>query len=289
MTDKNPVASAGFNAGAQNVINAEIRFSHPADTARVLDFYKGNRHQHVHIRDEALLADRVRNGHFLLLIDKSNGEVLASSGSYDYKVTGDLDRASYAEIGSTRFSDKVAGFGLYPLFIASQCVHGMLTTPPRSMYIANVYDDSPVGREMLTKKVGWTQIEATPDILETFLKTKDPSTKGDARPMTWYGSPAACLPHESTVILGYLARPQIVHKNGQTILNVDFSKFSLANEYRPHVRDLASGRYDSVLNDGKGSTGHSLEGIANILHTNFRTGYRAVGGTRQVFAPKFPK
>ncbi|GEM_PF-2497067 len=262
-----------FNGGAQDVINAALRFSSAADIENVLNFYKGNRHQHVHIRDEALLASRVRDGHFLILQDKDTGEVLASSGSYDYTVTGDTDRASYAEIGSTRFSDKVAGFGLYPLFIASQVVHGMLGRPPKKMYIANVYDDSPVGREMLTKKVGWNVINATPDIIETFLKTKDPSTKGDMRPMTWYGSPASCLPHESRVILGYLATPQIKHKKLDCVLNIDMSGFDLANKYNPHLKSLASGQWDSLMSDEHGKNMLDLQGVSAMLHTIHNTGH----------------
>lgn len=240
-------------------INAKLRFSRKEDVQDILDFYGGNLHEHVHIRDKNLLAQRVKDGHFLILKDKDSGEILASSGSYDYRVRGDemLAQASYAEIGSTRFGDKVAGFGLYPLFIASQVLHGMLTNPPKLMYIANVYDDSPVGRELLTKKVGWQVINATPGILETFKATKAAQkTAGedndDERPMTWYGSPSSCLGHQAKIVMSFMMNRTITHKKNGTTLALDLSEFDLAQTFRYHLSDLTMGDWD-YLTGAEGS------------------------------------
>jgi hypothetical protein len=247
-----------FNRDAENVINAYVRFSNEKDIGKVLDFYRGNRHQHVHIRDEKLLSNLVKSGNFLLLEDKKTGEILASSGTYPYTVKNDKDRPSYMEIGSTRFSEKVAGFGLYPLFISSQVIHASLTNPCQKMFIANVYDDSPVGRNLLTKKAGWDVIKATPDILEVFLSTKDKTAaknSSDMRTMTWYGSPPSCMPHQAGVILDFLNnKRRITHKSNGTVLKLDYSQFDLAKRFRKHLMYLQNWKDFKDLQDGVDKT-----------------------------------
>jgi hypothetical protein len=241
VSDKTVIKAFSGVSHQQNVIDAELRFSAEEDIDSVLDFYRGNRHQHVHIRDEALLIELVRAGDFLVLKDKSSGEILASSGTYAYHVSGDKEQPSFKEIGSTRFSEKLAGFGLYPLFISSQVVHSMLTDPCKHMFIANVYDDSPVGRELLTKKAGWKIIDATPDILDVFKATKDQEASKDKvqKPMTWYGSPPSCLPHQAGVVLDFIAnKTSIQHKRRDAVLNIDYSRFELAHKYADQLAVL---------------------------------------------------
>lgn len=251
MTD----LKTGFSSSTKTEINAELYFTTKVDTECVLNFYRGNRHQHVHIRDENLLRQMVADGQFLILRDKETGELLASSGTYAYKVDGDNRQASYREIGSTRFSEKVAGFGLYPLFISSQVIHSMLTNPCKKMFIANVYDDSPVGRELLTKKTGWKIINATPDILKVFYATKDKgaSKDEDSRPMTWYGSPAARMPHQARIIQDFIANKTVItHKKHDVVLNVDYSRFDLAKRFAPHLDMLSTLDERKTLCDGNG-------------------------------------
>jgi hypothetical protein len=244
-----------FNRDAHNRIDASLRFSHKGDVSKILNFYRGNRHQHVHIRDENLLAELVTRGNFLILEDKKTGEILASSGTYPYKVKGDKDLPSYMEIGSTRFSEKVAGFGLYPLFISSQVIHASLTKSCTKMFIANVYDDSPVGRNLLTKKAGWKVVLPTKGILDVFHSTKDKTAndnKADNRTMTWYGSPPSCMPHQAKVVMDFLQnKRRIAHKNNGTVLRIDYSQFDLARGYSSHLLHLANLRGYRNLQDGE--------------------------------------
>lgn len=248
-----PEARKSFDqaANAQKTEKVKLRFSQPKDSPQILAYYKENAHQHVHIRDPKWITDHVGKGQFLIL-ENEDGEIIASSATYDYVTEADTDgRPSFFEIGSTNFSPEGNGFGLYPLFIASQVIEAFLNYPPKDKFIANVYDSSPVGRKMLVPKVGWKVIEPSEDVLKKFKSTKSAEHTNE-EPMTWYGSPSECLPHQARVVLDFIENGTITHKSGERAVEIDFSEFSLANELKPLLQEIAHGKFSEVLERSAG-------------------------------------
>lgn len=242
-------AGKDFAAAAQDVVR--VRFSGAGDFEKVFDYYGGNRHHHVHVRDRGLIERQVGRGQFLL-VEKRDGGLVASSAVYDYNLGngagrgGGGARPDYYEVGSTNFSEEGRGYELYQFMIASQVVETFLRAPPEKYFIANVYDSSPVGREMLTKIVGWKVLEPEEAVLEKFRNTKaDPGAKSE--PMTWYAATSSTLPHQARLALGYMDRGEVRHRKTGRVLALDLSGFSLANEWLPQVKDLASGDFGRRL------------------------------------------
>lgn len=237
-------AGKEFAAAAGDAVR--VRFSGSADFEKIFDYYGGNRHHHVHVRDRGLIERHVAKGQFLL-VEKRDGALIASSAVYDYNLGNDgRVRPDYYEVGSTNFSEEGRGYELYQFMIASQVVESFLRAPPERHFIANVYDSSPVGRQMLTKIVGWKVLQPEEAVLEKFRSTKaDPGAKSE--PMTWYAATSSTLPHQARLVLGYMDRGEVKNRKTGRVLALDLSGFSLANAWLPQVKDLASGRSGRLL------------------------------------------
>lgn len=223
----------------------KVRFSQAADVNNILQYYKDNQHQHVHIREAEWYASHARKGQYLLGLE-NDGNIIASTGTYDYIVNGDGDgdvdgKPSYYELGSTSFKPgKGTGYNLYPFFIASQVVQAFLEHPPKEMCIANVYDDSPVGKKMLVPIVGWKEIQPSEDILAKFKSSKSADHTNN-NPMTWYGTPTDTIPHMARIVLDFLNKGEVTNKKTGDVLKLDVSDFSLAQDFRHAVEMLAHG------------------------------------------------
>ncbi|MCB9990596.1 MAG: hypothetical protein H6867_04340 [Rhodospirillales bacterium] len=261
----------------QAIPSLKIRFSKAADIDPILQYYKENQHEHVHVRERDWYADHARKGQYMLGFN-GNDEIIASSGTYDYRVGNDTkDEPSYHEMGSTNFKrGEGTGFNLYPFFIASQVIQALLAYPPKDMCIANVYDDSPVGKKMLVPVVGWQEIQPTQDILGKFKSSKSAEHKNN-NPMTWYGTPTPTLPHMARIVLSFILAGEVSRpvfekdpqtgaflkdeKTGKKVqaidlktgepavekLKLDLNKFSLANEFRAAVETIAHGPFADYL------------------------------------------
>ncbi|MEM7680126.1 MAG: hypothetical protein AAF182_03895, partial [Pseudomonadota bacterium] len=178
----------------------KLRFSSQADTDQIIEYYQENSHQHVHVRKRDWIEHHASAGQFLLGT-RDDGEIIASSALYDYFVEGDKKVPSYYEVGSTNFKRPGgSGFDLYPLFISSQVTESFLQMSPKQHCIANVYNSSPVGRDLLVGKAGWVVIDATPDIIKKFKSTKSGEHTNE-EPMTWYASQSQCLPGQARIVL----------------------------------------------------------------------------------------
>ena len=154
---------------------------------------------------------------------------------------------SYYEVGSTNFRCPGGnGFDLYPLFISSQVIDAFLEMPPNELCIANVYNSSPVGRELLVGRVGWEVIEPTQDILTKFKSTKSSDHENNEE-MTWYGSQSHCLPHQARIVLEWIEKGHATHKKTGESLDIDFSEFSLAQDLKPLVEEIAHGAFGRYL------------------------------------------
>ncbi len=236
-----------FGATNSALESIKIRFSEGSDLGKILDYYKNNGHQHVHVRSPDWIANHVKKGQFLL-VEKMDGTIIASSATYDYNLTNtEGSRPDYYEMGSTNFNAQEGrGYELYQFMIASQVVMAFLEFPPQKHFIANVYDSSPVGREMLTKIVGWKVIQPEAAILEKLKETKADPTK-PLNPMTWYGATSSTLGHQARIVLDYINQGAVTHKKSGKRLNLDLSHFPLANKLKPLVQELAHGRFGQML------------------------------------------
>ena len=245
------------------------RLSSIEDTDKLLQYYKDNAHQHVSVRRHDWIEHHAAKGQFLVF-ETEDGEILASSATYDYVIEGDSEaEPSYYEIGSTNFSDKGKGYGLYPFVIASQCLDAFLRNPPKKNFLADVYDSSPVGRDMLVPKVGWQPEEVEPEVWDKFESTKS-DEHTNQEPMTWYASKSNSLPFQARLVLEELKKTEIVHKNGKQALEIDFGLFPLANEYYPALQKLAYGDFGQWLEN---SDPIDLEHASAALWSELRPGF----------------
>lgn len=232
--------SSAFNSAnsALPVERISPRFSEKRDTDKIIAYYEANTHEHVHVRKRDWIEHHAEKGQFLIF-ETQEGEIIASSAAYDYVAKGDgPDSPSYYEIGSTNFAPKGRGYGLYPFVIASQVIDAFLRIPPGKNFIANVYDDSPVGRKMLVPKAGWSQDNVSKDVLDKFYQTKSPSNDNGTS-MSWYAAKSSSLPHQARLVLSEMRRSLWLHKSGEKGIELDFSKFDLAKEHYQTLLMLA--------------------------------------------------
>ncbi len=249
MNSSTPFSGAAtVNVSHSQVPKMALQFSTERDIDRIIAYYVENSHHHVHVRRRDWIAQHASAGQFMLGTN-NDGDIIASSALYDYMVEGDDPGGlpSYYEVGSTNFKKPGgAGYGLYPLFIASQVIEAFLEMAPRQKCIANVYDSSPVGTQLLVGQVGWVTIEPTEDILEKFKSTKSSDHSND-EPMTWYASQSQCLPHQARIVLHWIQKAEAYNRKADMTMALDFSDFALAKQNRPLVEEIAYGDFGRFL------------------------------------------
>lgn len=240
--------TASFNAssdgqGPQQPGVVKVRFSYPADTARVLQHYRDNPHPHVDYRGDAVFTDRIENGRTLLVMT-GHDEIALASMAYDFNEPGHQgSHATWIELGSTvGAKDKLRGFSMYPFAIASQVVHEFLTQPPADHFFACIYKSNPEVTKFLNTAVGWKFYD--PD--DAFIAVAG-ETPENAKNINWLQATTDTLPHQARVVLEVINKGYLENRKtgGKALLDLD--EFVLANQYLALVQELAHGAFGRML------------------------------------------
>lgn len=226
--------NSNFNQAAQNIV---VRFSEAADVPTVLSFYDQNRHHNVDFRGHDVFTERTETGRALLIFKPDNSLGL-SSMSHTYPAT------DVVEIGSTLTS--MDGFGLYPFVIASQIIHEFLERPPENRFFACIHKpENDAVTKMLNRKVGWHIVTPTQDFADAVGEGPNIDK------LSWLHADSDTLSHQSRVVLAAIDKGTLFNKKTGENVTLDLSRFSLATTYRPHLEELANGRFGEMLESSR--------------------------------------
>lgn len=217
-----------------------FRFSEPSDTARLMDFYGKTQHKDVDKRPAALVQKQIEEGRALII--EKDGEIISSSIGYDYTSPGDdSGRATWIEFGSTISSESARGMGLYPFVIASQSVYEFLKKPPSDAFIGAIYHTATGVFDMLSNKVGWREFTPCDELQDIADLRKDMDH------IHCLHTTSDLVPRQARLVETFMKNATITHKKTKEILELDFSRFPLANELRSHLDELAHGNFGKEL------------------------------------------
>jgi len=157
----------------------------------------------------------------------------------------------WQETGTVR--SVISGFNLYPFLMATQTVNAFLTNPPKDGFIGNAYESNKLVHKLVSDVVGWKQLEPSQDILDACSATKNKGKQNDEKRI-WYHSPSSSLPKQARIIIDCLNKSETGawdrkikgQKTGETLV-LDTSEFTLANHLRPHLQELAYGKFGQYL------------------------------------------
>lgn len=251
-------ASQDFRQSAQTTLT--VRFSDISDAPKLNEFYNSNQHQHVDGLTKDKILNRAKNGR-VIIIEDQNGNIGAASMGKDH-IRGGGKTPEWTEIGATR--SVLSGLGIYPFIIASQVIHETINTPPQKHFIACIYKDNQAVTDFLNKKVGW-HLDTPSD--EQLVITGEKDNEGD---LNFLESTADCLPHQASIVLDFMNRVETEglknKKTGETV-RFDFSRFSLANEFRQAAEALARGPF---ADDLKQNRQLDLKTVHDKLHDHMK-------------------
>ena len=227
-----------------------MRFSTAADLKKVVGFYTANKHDDVDMREMAKTEKAVKDGRFLLMLDRSSG-LYGGSAGYDYAAYG-ADNF-WTEFGTTR--TKQDGLGvpknemvphniLYPYIVASQVVYEFLTRPPQDRFFANIYENNTAVMYLLKDLVGWKDFAAEQKLVDMVAEFDNPDCD---KAYVWLGCSSDTLPRQARLVMKLLETKELAYKKADGTVKLDLSKFPLANEWRPYVEALASGEFSEML------------------------------------------
>lgn len=207
-----------------------IRFSKQSDVPQVLKFYEDHRHPNVDDRGNDIFTDRTESGRALLVFTP-DGEIGMSSMSHPMKGTGAV------EIGSTLSPME---YRLYTFVIASQIIHEFLERTPEDCFFACIHKGNPV-TDILNKKVGWEYLTPTQAFADSV------GEGSNIAKLNWLHVPTNTLGHQARIVLEQIDKGYLEHKKTGARINLDLRGFSLAQEFRRHVEELAQGRFGEML------------------------------------------
>lgn len=224
-----------------------FRFSNPADVDNVVAFYGAHDHKNYAYRVD-LTPDCVRRGD-MFLIETDQRMLVGASGAFQ-KQDPDMPEQHWTEIGQTHFpkapggdrSKSALGYGLYQIMISSQAVLAYLKEENLRFVYAEVDDDPAAEKvvQMLHQDMTWVKFMPRGKLEELQIAElpadKTPEALG-------YGFIYLRLDQEAVAQNAKLVLDAIekgyVERKGKRI-PLDLSEFSLANEYLPHLKALAS-------------------------------------------------
>lgn len=228
--------SDGNDGGRDHKKSLKFAFSKAADHDRLVEFYKDNRHDTVHIRKPAVMRKAVDNGRFIVLTDDQNG-VRAGSGAYDYPDDDHNYQRRWTELGTT--TANMPGYGLYPYIIAAQVIMDFIGRTPSESFVATIDHDNYSVIDLLKNKVGWKEFSPSEELKKEIKNTKDWSTEN---PVVWLRATPEALPHQARLVLELIDKTELVNKKTGEKVKLDLSDFPLANEMRSYVEALADGK-----------------------------------------------
>lgn len=217
-----------------------LRFSTAADIPAILAFYRDNRHPHVDDRGDDVFTHRAESGRTMIVF-KPDGAIGMSSMSHPFDNPQDLNgKGAWTEIGSTL--GNMDGLGLYPFIIATQVVEEFIQRTPGDKFFACIYKSNPAVTGMLNKKVGWPVIQPSLDFARAV--GEQPETMDT---INWLHAESDTLPHQARIVTAMLDKGFVEKKATQERLILDTSRLSLATTFRPHLDELAHGRFGEML------------------------------------------
>lgn len=227
-----------FNKSARERLS--VRFSRAADLPDVLAYYNVNRHIAVDIRKADVTDNAVKNGRFLLVRDNA-GALRAGSATYDFAAADGSDARGWAEMGTTRAT--LPGFSLYQFMISAQVIHEFLKNTPTDRFFAIIdHDNDPVINRL--RQTGWVDFTPSQHLVDALEATKDWHSDNA---VVWRCATTDTLPQQARTVLAQIQKGKLVNPRTGTEAELDFSEFSLANEYLAHLTALAHGPFADML------------------------------------------
>lgn len=179
----------------------------------LLHFYLDNQNIMVRPRPEKLIKDAVENGAFFDIEDYELN-ILGAGGIYEY-----LEH-QYIELGSTQILDRLQGYGLHKLFIATRVLNILLLMPPGDSIFCTIKAGNEISIRSI-QKMGfspWTPPEEL--ILERCrLLNLSPAKDGDVIYMRFIHTPEN-MAKVAGEFLDFLLHPFIWHRKNEKDLMI---------------------------------------------------------------------
>ena len=148
--------------------------------------------------------------------------------------------------------------------ISSQVINDFLTRPPKDRFVAIVDHDNDSVLHLLGNKTGWKSFKAGKDLSDALGATKDWES---GNPYVWLGASSDTLSHQARLVLELIEQGQLTNKKTGETLALDLKDFPLANDLRPYVEELATGKFGEELSKKRHT---SLRTVRERLETHMK-------------------
>lgn len=221
-----------------------VRFSQPADEAKILEFYDLNGHKNVRKREATLLRDRIEEGAVVFIEDEA-GKIVASSITYPHKVkdSDGVEHVKWQEIGSTRVV--LNGYaGLFDAMVTMQVLRAFLVEPPEDRFVARMHT-APV--QNMAMKLGWRAHTPTQELMDSQKKSVDVHDQSTAAPdINWYQAGVESLPVMASWMMKALDNPVLENKKTGEKIELDFTRSSFFNMFEAEIRNLSGKNFGAA-------------------------------------------
>lgn len=211
----------------------KVRFTTPEDVDKVMDYYTSNPSDGYAPRE--ITPGRIAEGQAIIAEDEG-GQIWGASVTYELRAPDydDHPQHCWSEAGTTRIT--LNGCNLLSLFFASQALYEQFTKPPRHFVYADIHQNNAAMNYMMQEKVKWKLIPQPPDLHEVCQASLAEDKKGI--PVNYYRCGEEELPLQARFVLTAIKQGGLNHKSGLKV-EIDFSEFPLANEYKSRLEELA--------------------------------------------------